>query len=516
VPSGRARRLLGGLGVGYLHTVATVVVGLWLTPYLLGQLGSHDYGLWLLGTQLVFYLGLMDLGVVALVPRDVAAATGGPAEERLADLQRLIGQTARLVLWQLPFVALVAAIVLWLLPQEWEPLRGPLQFVVVTFVATFPCRILVAVLQGLQDLAFVGAAQLVSWGAGALATVVAVVAGLDLYALAVGWATTQVTLAGMSWVRLEHRYPHLLPRRLPALAVDVVTGRVGRGAWISLEQLAQVLLSGTDLVLIGKLLGPQAVVVYACTGRLMGLLANQSQMLIQLSLPALSELRTAAPRTRLFEVSRGMMQLMFLSGGAIVAGVLIVNETFVDWWVGGGQFGGTGLTALLLAGMLLRKIRVTAGYALYCFGNERRLAVTSIAEGLVAVAVMVTLLPIWGLHGAALGPIVGVCLVGLPGHFVALAREEGVSLSKSLAPLLPWTIRLVVLLSMTVAVASLGLAGDVMHVAMVVPVVCLSYVYLMGPVLYGAPLGPMLADRLASWMSAMPGVGRRIGRPTSA
>ncbi len=59
---GRAQRLLGGLGLGYLHTAGVVLVGLWLTPFLLRQLGSHDYGLWLLGTQVVFYLGLMDLG----------------------------------------------------------------------------------------------------------------------------------------------------------------------------------------------------------------------------------------------------------------------------------------------------------------------------------------------------------------------------------------------------------------------------------------------------------------------
>ena len=43
---GRAQRLLGGLGLGYLHTVATILVGLWLTPFLIHRLTyrrtNHD------------------------------------------------------------------------------------------------------------------------------------------------------------------------------------------------------------------------------------------------------------------------------------------------------------------------------------------------------------------------------------------------------------------------------------------------------------------------------------------
>ena len=105
----RLRRFVGGLGLGYVHTIVTVVVGLWLTPYLLRHLGSHDYGLWLLGAQVLVYLALMDLGIVQLVPRDVAIAAGRANGDH-AELQAIIGQTARLVLWQVPPVALIGGL----------------------------------------------------------------------------------------------------------------------------------------------------------------------------------------------------------------------------------------------------------------------------------------------------------------------------------------------------------------------------------------------------------------------
>jgi len=155
----RLRRFVGGLGLGYIHTIVTVIVGLWLTPYLLRHLGSHDYGLWLLGAQVLVYLSLMDLGIVQLVPRDVAIAAGR-ANGDPSELQAIVGQTARLVLWQVPPVALIGTLIAVFLPVEWAPLRWPLVIVIVAFVVSFPLRMFNAVLQGLQDLAFLGKLQL--------------------------------------------------------------------------------------------------------------------------------------------------------------------------------------------------------------------------------------------------------------------------------------------------------------------------------------------------------------------
>ena len=72
----RTERFLGGVGLGYVSMVLALVVGLWLTPFLLGRIGTEEYGLWLITTQILGYLMLLDLGVVALAPRETAYATG--------------------------------------------------------------------------------------------------------------------------------------------------------------------------------------------------------------------------------------------------------------------------------------------------------------------------------------------------------------------------------------------------------------------------------------------------------
>jgi len=502
---GRLRRFIGGLSLGYIQMAATIVTGLWMTPFLLRQLGSHDYGLWLLGTQVLTYLALMDLGVVALIPREVAAAAGRASHDR-SELQALVGQTARLVVWQLPAVAIAGAIVIWLMPSEWASLRWPMSFVVLTFVATFPLRIFAAMLQGLQDLTFLGVVQFSSWGAGLVVTFVAAFMGFGLYALALGWITTQIVTVAFGWRRLKRVFPDVMPATLPALSLSTAWQQLSRGAWISVNQVAQVLLVGTDLVVVGKLLGPEAVVPFACTGRLANMLANQPQMFMQMALPALSSLRASAPREQLFDVAKSMAQVMLLLSGAIVAVVLAVNGPFVTWWVGESRFGGVGLTALLLAGMLVRHVNVTAIYTLFCFGNERRLALTSIADGLVGLVSMLVLVPMIGLYGAALGPLIGTCVVSLPNNFAALGRELGASPMEFLRPLRPWLMRFPAIVAVIVLLAYAWDAHGLWRFAPLAAMVGLAYAAAMVPAVRTPPLGDLIRERVYPVLSKITGL----------
>ena len=69
---------------------------------------------------------------------------------------------------------------------------------VLTFVLTFPLRIFPAVLQGLQDLTFLGGAQLAAWICRHPPHRGARRDGAGLHALAAGWACTQILGAGLA------------------------------------------------------------------------------------------------------------------------------------------------------------------------------------------------------------------------------------------------------------------------------------------------------------------------------
>src|SRR6476469_654453 len=97
----RTHRFLGGSSLGYVYLALVTLVGLWLTPFLLRRIGQHDLGLWLVATQILGYLMLLDLGVVALLPRETAYATGRIQSGEADDLAATIATFRRVVRWQL-------------------------------------------------------------------------------------------------------------------------------------------------------------------------------------------------------------------------------------------------------------------------------------------------------------------------------------------------------------------------------------------------------------------------------
>jgi O-antigen/teichoic acid export membrane protein len=201
---------------------------------------------------------------------------------------------------------------------------------------------------------------------------------------------------------------------------------------------------------------------------------------------------------------------MLLASGGIVAVVLVVNGPFVSWWVGESRFGGLALTALLLAGMLVRHVNVTIVYTLFCFGYERRLALTSIAEGAAGVALMWLLVPRMGLQGAAAAMLVSALAVSLPANVLALAREQGSSPWAFGVSLRPWLTRFVVVAG---AAAALTLTLEPQGPDAALPLalgVSALYAAVMMPVLRTPPLGPTLRARLQPWLPRMPRLARRV------
>ena len=134
-----------------------------MTPFLLEAPGPETLGVWLIAQQLLGYLMLMDLGVNAVLPRETAYAVGRAGGADTGELRSVIARARRAVNFQIPLViaATVAAGI-------WVATRGvgaalPLGLVLLGFALLFPLRLYQSVLQGLQELPFLGKLQIASW-----------------------------------------------------------------------------------------------------------------------------------------------------------------------------------------------------------------------------------------------------------------------------------------------------------------------------------------------------------------
>lgn len=490
----RTTRFLGGAGIGYFHQIAIILIGLWLTPFLLHRVGQHEYGLWLVAGQLLGYLALLDLGVLAILPREVAALSGqtdkAKAGDDIAALLARVGWIMRR--WQLPGLSVACALVWWFLPADWAGLRTPLVPIFIAFIVLYPLRILLAALQGVQEMPFLAAAQLAGWVLGTAVTITLVVMGAGLYALVGGWVITTAVPAAAAWWRARGHWPRARRDRPRGPASEIFKSSL----WLSVGQVAQVLLAGSDVLLIGRFLGAAAVVPYACTGKLVTVFANHPHLLMHVAQPALAEMRTSESRERLERVATALTQAMLLMSGALVVIILPVNHAFVNWWVGASQYGGWPLTLAFAAMMVLRHLSVAIIYTLFCFGYERQISLTSLADGIVTVAATAVLIWFWGPVGAPLGSIAGVLTVSLPVNGRSMAREMGLTAPGFVAIVAPVLVRIVAVGGAAAIVSAWLAPSSLLAVGLLMAAAVALYCALVFPLAWHGEVGPYLRHAL--------------------
>jgi O-antigen/teichoic acid export membrane protein len=476
----RTRKVAGSVALSLLSQAVAMIVGLWLTRFILGALGQHDYGLWLIILQSLGYLALADIGVVAVLPRQTAFTTGKDGSPDA--LPRLVGETARLVRWQTP-VVFALALVAWLaVPPSVVAHRDVLGLVLLLFAASFPLRLYTAVLQGLQDLVFLGWVQFAGWLVSAAVTVIALLSGLGLYSLALAWGVTQLGPPLVARWRLGAKYPHALPRDPISLGWAGARRHLSSALWVSLGQLAGAMVNGADILIIGAVMGPAAVVPYAVTVKLIQVIGNLPVMVAHAAGPGLSQMRAGESKDDLRRATNALAQAVLAGAGIVACVIVAVNQGFVGWWVGADRYAGDTLTLLAVVLMLVRHYGTTIVYAIYSFGHEKRLAVAGIMEGAVSVAAGIALVKIAGPVGAVIGALIAAVLVVMPLILPTLARELATTVGGLFRALLPFALRLALSLAAGVligrwlaptspwmlAVAALAAAG--VYVALVLPV----------------------------------------------
>jgi O-antigen/teichoic acid export membrane protein len=505
----RTRQILGATYVGYAQQIATVAVGLWLTPFLLGHVGQRDLGLWLVAGQLLGYLALVDLGILAILPREVAYASA--REDATTQIAGLVAHVRRIVNWQVVALAALCLVILLFLPAQWSGLRWPLALVFLVFVAAYPLRIPSAVLQGLQDLPYLAKAQFVGWAAGTSVTVALVLAGSHLTALVGGWSVTLLLPAFAAMTRLRQSV-NGRPQAgdLSASSGTLpLNGYVSRSMWVSAGQIGQVFLNGSDVLVISRILGAAAVVPYACTAKLVTIFANYPQMLVHSAQPALTALRGSGSRERLASVAQVLTQGMLIMSGALVTLVISTNRFFVTWWVGGTQYAGLPLTLAVSGMMLLRHWNVATNYTLFCFGYERQLSLVAFADGVVTIVGTALLVPRIGLVGAPIASMVGAALVGLPLNIRASAREIGLTVAQFLKPCLPLVIAMASVVGSTVFCTVWLDTSRFLTAAGITAGALSLYAAAMSPFVLSGPLKPYAITAI----SMLPVFSRR-GQPT--
>jgi O-antigen/teichoic acid export membrane protein len=500
----RSRSFLSGALFSYVYQALLMLVGLWLTPFYIHNLGERDYGIWLVGLQVLNFLLLCDFGIIVVTPRDVAQASGlEHAEPGSGEVARVVGQTLKVVLAQTAVVALAALALFLLRPAHDAALRGPVGLILAVFVISYPLRVFPAVLQGLQDFKFLGQLRLTLWSISTVLVVAMLLLGARFYALACGWCLQQMAHDLVAFVHLRKSRPDLVSAEAWHKAGPIRWRWFTRGFWVNVNQIATALSAGSDLLIVGRAISAATVVVYSSTNKLIAVLQNQPQILASVALPGLSHMKASESRERTLQATTSLTQGMLLLAGGIACVILAVNQQFVTLWLGAHFFGGLKLTAILLVTFLLRQVDYTLAVTLFAFGHEKMISIRALIDGVVSVAIAFLLVRHWGMVGVAFGFLCGAAFISVPADVFMLARTLHVSVRELSRPYLPYLWRFAVTGCVALAARNWLGAPDLLHLAITTSTVGVVYLLLLLPYVWTTPLRGYIQGAAATLTSAM-------------
>ena len=400
-------------GIPPLITVITL-------PIILGRVSLSNYGLWATITGLIAVLATIDGGLATEVTRRVATARGDNDMNRVVTAGREgVGMALGLALVVMPLTALAGfAIVRWIAPAEDYQLGIALWLGVVVYQTLgWYYAVLAGVVTGLQRGDLTNTVNAIGAVVGALATVTAVLLGMEVWGLFVGLVVLGVvTTAGhmVSTRRLTGTRSVWLPMRPEGARTLLLASLALASMQASLlvePAAAKALLSAFD--------GPEsaAAMQLGFTVTRMALIAAMAPTAT--ILVGVSEWRDSQPE-RIVGLVRNASYASLALVGVLAVVMLATGPYVADAWLGQ-DVPGLGLAIRALSPVAVLTIVVWLfTQTLLGHGNTKAVALRLLSGTVVALALMALTAATFGLAGVIAASAVGAIVAS-----VALGRIDG-------------------------------------------------------------------------------------------
>jgi O-antigen/teichoic acid export membrane protein len=179
--------------------------------------------------------------------------------------------------------------------------------------------------------------------------------------------------------------------------------------------MAWQLINATDTVIIGIVLGAEAIVPYFIAQRLCHFMQRPLQQIGEVCLPKAGELHGRSDTVALLELTVQGMGLAFLLAAGIMTGTAFFGDALIVTWVGESfSESHTILLVLLLAQLVAAPVGVLRWIS-FGAGHARVPALLLLVEAIANVILSLILIKPFGILGVALGTTIPVLVVELAG-----------------------------------------------------------------------------------------------------
>ncbi len=419
-----------------LRLAASGIVALLLPSFLVRMLPTETYSTWALVLQVTAYLGFLDFGIQTAVARFVAHA------DELNDPEQRdgIASTAFVLLILAASLGLcVIGLLAWQLPHVFRAMpvslradaRVALLLMGGSFALGLPVSVINAIFIGQQRNKIPVGILIVNKLAMAALIVVVVFRHAGMAAMGAAVAFVNVFSYVGSYFAWRAWSPHV--RVGVALASKAYAKQIaGYSAALGVWYLATMMISGLDLTIVG-VFDYAAVAYYAVAVTLTNFVVQTQSAIFAAVLPASAVLNARGDSQKLgtllvSSTRYGMLVLLAMALPLVLAG-----RSILGIWVGKDYaLRSTLIMQVLVVANVVRLSFLPYATLLLGMGEQRKVVLSPLAEGVTNLLASVLLASFFGAIGVAIGTLVG-SFVSVSFHVLHnMPRTTGIDIDRSL------------------------------------------------------------------------------------
>ncbi len=416
------RQILKNVGSSWSALGINVIVGIFLSPFILHHLGDAAFGIWVLIFSVTGYYGLFDLGIRSSIIRYVSKYTATDDREALA-------QFVNTALFTYTCIGLVSMVLTALLsssvehffkipPELHSQARVLLLLVGASVSVGFPLGVFGGMLEGLQRFYILNWTSIGATLARAALIVYFLHRGYGLITVAlltVGLPVISSVLRGIIVFRL-------CPMPLGLQYVDRASFRhmAHYGSTTFLVLVASRLRFRTDELVLGTMMSTVAVTWFNIGARIVDYAHEFVSSLAQVFVPMSSQSEATGNLDRVRKIYIAGNRVCAFLTFPITAILILFGKHIIRIWVGARYVPNSyPVLVVMIIPFAFMLAQAASTRILFGLGTHQTMAAITVIEGVANLILSIALVRPLGIVGDALGtaiPLSFTCLVFLPRH----------------------------------------------------------------------------------------------------
>ena len=400
--SSDARKFLKGVTSGYLVMIISLLVNLWLIPFVLKFLTRPEYGIFAIATDLLAWLSLANLGISAAFNSKGAHLMGSKNVKEL----NIVASTTFFTQLVSAIVIILAGIFVTVHPELLfgnDVNADNIELVVVLLVSGYTLSF---IFQPMNSM-LIASKQIhidnyLKFGLLIIKTsltVILLMNGFKLLSLAISSFVATIIITIVTWVRVKKSLPYV-KIKLSSWKYNRFSFLLKKGVWFSLGGVAGILILRMDSFLIGKYISLSTVASYVITIKLYQIADTFHQQFFNTTRPFFAQMFGKKDMKSLAKMYNITFYSSFAAAFGIGICIYLLNKWFVYLWVGSDFYLGDTINMLLCLNFILQASvlpnRIILATTFFKIASHN---IIRFLEGVIKLLVSIALLYYWGIEG---------------------------------------------------------------------------------------------------------------------